>query len=267
MEYSCEKPETRKETPLKIARYIHESRVNFGIVEDGQVQELKSPPFSGIESSQKSYPLTNVIMLPPVEPTKIIGVGLNYADHARELGLKPPETPPLFMKPPSSLIAHGEEITYPRASVELNYEAELAIICGTRCKDVSIESARHNIFGYTCANDITARDLQRLDGQWTRAKGFDTFCPLGPFTSTDLNPNNLRVELKLNGQLRQSSTTKNMIFSCSEIFSYVSHIMTLNPGDVILTGTPPGVGFLKVGDAVEVEIENIGVLSNTVQHF
>ncbi len=249
---------------MKIARYLYKRHIHFGVVEGDSIEELEKTPFTGIKPAGRSYPLAAVELLPPVEPSKILAVGLNYADHARELGLKLPDEPVLFSKPPSSLLPHGGEIIYPRMSAEVDYEAELAIIIGAQCRWLSPEEAPANILGYTCANDVTARDLQRLDGQWTRAKGFDTFCPLGPFISTDEDVCGRRIELRLNGQLRQSSSTDHMIFSCFRLVSFISQVMTLYPGDVILTGTPPGVGQLRVGDEVEVEIEGLEVLRNRV---
>ncbi len=249
---------------MRIARYLYKRHIHFGIVEDGNIEELEKTPFTGIKSAGRSYPLAEVELLSPVEPSKILAVGLNYLDHARELGLKTPDEPVLFSKPPSALLPHGGDIVYPRMSAEVDYEAELAIVMGAQCRLLTPEEAAAHILGYTCANDVTARDLQRLDGQWTRAKGFDTFCPLGPYISTDEDVCGRRIELRLNGQLRQSSSTEHMIFSCAEVVSFVSHIMTLYPGDVILTGTPPGVGQLRVGDEVEIEIEGMDVLRNKV---
>ncbi len=249
---------------MKIARYLYKRHIHFGIVEDDVISELEKTPFTGIKTTGNSYPLADVELLPPVEPSKILAVGLNYADHARELGLKLPDEPVLFAKPPSSLLAHGGDIVYPRMSAEVDYEAELAIIMKDQCRALTPEEAPAHIFGYTCGNDVTARDLQRIDGQWTRAKGFDTFCPLGPFISTDEDVCGRRIELRLNGTLRQSSSTDHMIFNCADVVSFVSHIMTLYPGDVILTGTPPGVGQLRVGDEVEIEIEGMDVLRNRV---
>ena len=191
-------------------------------------------------------------------------MGLNYFDHANELQMKIPDEPLIFMKPPSALIAHNDNIIYPKMSKQLDYEAELAVIIKNRIKDIEPEDVLVNILGYTCFNDVTARDLQKKDEQWTRAKSFDTFAPVGPFISTELNPDNLEIRLYKNGQLMQDSSTSNMIFKVDKIVSYISKIMTLFPGDIIATGTPPGVGQLKAGDIVEVEIEGIGVLKNKV---
>jgi 2-keto-4-pentenoate hydratase/2-oxohepta-3-ene-1,7-dioic acid hydratase in catechol pathway len=197
-------------------------------------------------------------------PTKIIAIGLNYLDHAKELNMEIPEYPLIFMKPPTAAIGDGEIIIYPPQTQELHYEGELGIVIGKKARNVSIEEAKDYIAGYTCANDVTARDLQRLDGQWTRSKSFDTFCPLGPRIAEDIDPTNLTIATRVNGVIKQNSNTNQMIFNAFKLVSFVSAIMTLLPGDVISTGTPPGVGELRVGDVVEVEIEGIGILRNTV---
>jgi len=189
------------------------------------------------------------------KPTKIIAVGLNYIDHAKELKMPIPDEPIIFLKPPTAVISHKDKIIYPKGVKQLDYEAELAVVM----KD------KKHILGYTCANDVTARDLQRKDVQWTRSKSFDTFCPLGPRVVKNVDPNNLEIKLYLNGKLKQSSHTSNMIFRVEELVSFISKIMTLCPGDVILTGTPPGVAPMKIGDVVEVEIEGIGKLTNFVK--
>lgn len=199
-----------------------------------------------------------------INPTKIIAIGLNYLDHAKELKMDIPDHPLIFMKPSTTIIGSGDAIIFPPQTKELNYEGELAVIIKEKVKNVSKDEARRFIAGYTCANDVTARDLQRIDGQWTRAKSFDTFCPLGPRIVSDINPKNLPIITRVNGSVKQSSNTKNMIFDVFELVSFISEIMMLLPGDVIITGTPPGVGAIKVGDVVEVEIEGIGVLKNTV---
>jgi 2-keto-4-pentenoate hydratase/2-oxohepta-3-ene-1,7-dioic acid hydratase in catechol pathway len=197
-------------------------------------------------------------------PTKIIAIGLNYLDHAKELNMEIPEYPLIFMKPPTAVIGDGEIIIYPPQTQELHYEGELGIVIGKKARNISIEAAKQYIAGYTCANDVTARDLQRMDGQWTRSKSFDTFCPLGPRIVKDVDPTNLAIATRVNGVTKQSSNTNQMIFNASKLVSFISAIMTLLPGDVISTGTPPGVGELRVGDVVEVEIEGIGILRNTV---
>jgi 2-keto-4-pentenoate hydratase/2-oxohepta-3-ene-1,7-dioic acid hydratase in catechol pathway len=200
-------------------------------------------------------------------PTKIIAIGLNYLDHAKELNMDIPEYPLIFMKPPTTVIGDRETIVYPIQTRELHYEGELGIVIGKKARNVSEEGAKRYIAGYTCANDVTARDLQRLDGQWTRSKSFDTFCPLGPRIVKDIDPTNLAIATRVNGVTKQKSNTNQMIFNAYKLVSFISAIMTLMPGDVISTGTPPGVGELRLGDVVEVEIEKIGVLTNPVDRM
>lgn len=197
-------------------------------------------------------------------PSKIVAVGLNYRDHARELKMDLPGYPLIFMKPSTSVIGDGDPIVFPAQTQELHYEGELGIVMGKRARNVPVGEAGDFIAGYTCANDVTARDLQRLDGQWTRAKSFDTFCPLGPRVASDIDPTTLEIMTRVNGEVRQRSTTANMVFDVYDLVSFISGIMTLLPGDVIITGTPPGVGSLLPGDTFEVEIEGIGILTNTV---
>jgi 2-keto-4-pentenoate hydratase/2-oxohepta-3-ene-1,7-dioic acid hydratase in catechol pathway len=199
-----------------------------------------------------------------IKPSKIICVGLNYKDHAKELKMDIPKYPILFMKPPSALIFNNDPIIYPPQTKELHYEAELAVVIKDRIKNIKKEEALKHVLGFTCGNDVTARDLQRKDGQWTRAKSFDSFCPVGPKIVKDIDPDKLDIKLLLNGEVKQSSNTSNMIFKVDYLVSFISQVMTLNPEDVILTGTPPGVGAMKMGDMVEIEIEGIGKLSNKV---
>ena len=198
------------------------------------------------------------------QPTKIIAIGLNYHDHAKELNMVVPDYPLIFLKPPSSVIGSGETIVYPAQTEELHYEGELAVVIKDTARNVSPGEARSYIAGYSCANDVTARDLQRKDGQWTRSKSFDTFCPLGPRIVSDIDPTNSEIMTRVNGVIKQHLNTNNMIFNVYKLVSFVSGIMTLFPGDVIITGTPPGVGSIQVGDEVEIEIEGIGVLRNIV---
>ncbi|MFC1559544.1 fumarylacetoacetate hydrolase family protein [Candidatus Margulisiibacteriota bacterium] len=198
-------------------------------------------------------------------PGKIIAVGLNYKDHARELKMHIPGEPIIFMKPNTAVIGHMDDIIYPKMSAHVDYEAELAVIIKEKAKNISEKEAKKYIFGYTCANDVTARDLQKKDGQWTRAKSFDTFCPLGPVVVDKINPDKLSIKMYLNGEVVQNSNTSNMIFNVSKIVSFISSVMTLLPGDVILTGTPAGIGKLKPGDMAEVEISGIGKLTNQVE--
>jgi 2-keto-4-pentenoate hydratase/2-oxohepta-3-ene-1,7-dioic acid hydratase in catechol pathway len=203
-------------------------------------------------------------MINMFKPSKIIAVGLNYHDHAKEMGMAIPDHPILFMKPPTAVIKNGEAIVYPPQSKNVHYEGELAVVIKDKIRNISVKEAGKHIKGYTCANDVTARDLQNIDGQWTRAKSFDTFCPLGPSIVTDLDPTNLNIQTRVNGKIKQNSKTKNMIFNVFEVVSFISSVMTLLPGDIIITGTPTGIGPLEPGDTVEVEIEGIGVLKNNV---
>jgi 2-keto-4-pentenoate hydratase/2-oxohepta-3-ene-1,7-dioic acid hydratase in catechol pathway len=197
-------------------------------------------------------------------PSKIILVGLNYRDHARELGMPIPREPVIFLKPPTALIGHTMNIVYPAGVKRLDYEAELALVIKKEAKDLSPERVKDYIAGYTCLNDVTARDLQKRDGQWTRAKSFDTFCPVGPVLKAGLDVSDVRIRSYLNGQCKQDSTTAHLIFSVPELVSFISHVMTLIPGDIIATGTPAGVGPMKPGDIIEIEIEGIGRLRNRV---
>lgn len=213
-----------------------------------------------------SVDLANVRLLPPCAPTKIVCVGRNYPEHARELGNEVPAEPLIFMKPPSSLIASGDDIVYPAASQRVDYEGELGVIIGRRCRNVSRGDAMEHVLGYTCVNDVTARDLQKKDGQWTRGKGFDTFCAVGPVmvSKEELSLENLRLKTTVDGAVKQDGAVRDMLFPVDVIISYVSGFMTLEPGDLIATGTPPGVGPMQPGSTVLVEIEGIGVLRNTV---
>lgn len=197
-------------------------------------------------------------------PSKIIAVGLNYIDHARELRMDIPKEPLIFIKPPTTVIGHLENIVYPPSVTRLDYEAELAVVIKKKAKDVPVGKAKEYILGYTCLNDVTARNLQAKDGQWTRAKSFDTFCPVGPHVVTDTDPADLKIELFLNNELKQSSSTKNQIFGPEYLLSFISKVCTLQPGDIIATGTPAGVGPMTTGDSVEVRIETIGSLKNRV---
>lgn len=215
-----------------------------------------------IKQMKMSYSLDDIQFAPPSNPSKIVCVGLNYKDHAEELNMEIPYEPKIFLKPSSSIIPCNANIRYPEMSNEVDYEAELAIVISKAGKNIEMEEAHEYIGGYTILNDVTARDLQREDEQWTRAKSFDTFCPIGPFIETEMNPMNQDISLSINGEIKQASNTKNMIFSTEELVEFISNIMTLNPGDIIATGTPAGVGSMEVGDMVEINIEDIGTLKN-----
>ena len=236
--------------------------VKYGVVDGGTVYET-SGPFSE-DHAGASFSLTKVRLLPPSWPTKIVCVGRNYADHAKELGNEPPEQPIIFMKPHSSLRAHGDTVVYPRISTHVSYEGELGVIIGTRASNVNAKQANQYIFGYTCVNDVTARDLQKSDPMWTRAKGFDTFCPVGPWIvpKDEVEFGQIRVRTYINDDLKQDGSVKDMLFDVGAIIEYVSEFMTLEPGDLIATGTPPGVGAVAPGSEMQVLIEGIGTLQN-----
>jgi 2-keto-4-pentenoate hydratase/2-oxohepta-3-ene-1,7-dioic acid hydratase in catechol pathway len=250
---------------MKIARFKKDDAVSYGIIEGNKIFRITGYIFDDFKKTDKVFEINEVKLLTPVEPSKIVAIGLNYKDHARELNLPIPQEPILFLKAPTSIIADQESITYPSCVGQLDYEAELGIIIKKKAKDVPVKKAKEYILGYTCTNDVTARDLQTKDGQWARSKSFNTFCPLGPFIVTnDIDPNNLDIKLYLNGVLKQSSNTNNFIFSVEQLVSFISNIMTLLPGDVISAGTPSGVGPMTIGDEVVVSIENIGKLTNYV---
>lgn len=252
---------------MKVLRFLTEDQVKYGVLEDGaQVREITGNIYEPFEMNNNIYNLGEIQLLAPCEPSKIICVGLNYKAHIDEFNrdsYEIPEEPVLFMKPPTSVTGPGSEVDLPPDSSQIDFEGELAVVIGKKSRYIEPEHVEDIIFGYTCANDVTARDLQRKDGQWTRGKGFDTFAPLGPWIETSLDARNLRIQLYLNEELRQDSYTGNMIFPVPKLISFISRVMTLLPGDVILTGTPHGVGQMKEGDKVKVVIEGIGVLENT----
>ncbi len=250
---------------MRFARLLYEDEEYFGIIRGDDITLLEGDIFDYFSETNIHVPLDNAKLLPPCEPTKIVAVGLNYADHAKEMGDAIPKFPALFIKPSSSVIGHGDDIIYPPMSKQVDYEAELAIVIGKTASYVSEGEAKNYIFGYTCLNDVTARDLQKTDPQWTRAKGFDTFAPIGPWIETELNPDNAEIKLMLNGEIKQHSNTSNFIFKTNTLVSKISEIMTLYPGDIITTGTPSGIGPMKPGDTVEVDIDGIGILKNTIK--
>ena len=288
---------------MRIARFSHAGEVSYGLVlpgesdgalrasgaaaggpangsssargaaqpDDGQlmIAQLAGHPFGGrpedIKLTGIRFTLSDVRLLAPMLPSKVICIGKNYADHAREMGGEPPPEPVIFLKPSTSVCGHGDPIFRPVAiSERIDFEGELAVVIGRLCSQVPAEMAASVIFGYTCANDVTARDLQARDGQWARAKGFDTFCPLGPWIETDVDPSDLALTTELNEQVRQSSRTSLLLHGVPALIEHVSQVMTLLPGDVLLTGTPAGVGPLQHGDEVAVTIESIGTLRNRV---
>ena len=227
--------------------------------------EIEGNVFGAYKRKEVQTPLAEVRLLPPSQPTKIVCVGRNYVDHARELGNDVPKIPLIFMKPPSSIIADKETIILPPQSKQVEHEGELVVVIGKRGKNIIAEEASDYIFGYTVGNDVTARDLQRTDELWTRAKGFDTFCSFGPWIDTEFDPSDAVVTCRVNGQMRQMASTRDMVFNIGVLIAYISSIMTLEPGDLIFTGTPAGVGALKDGDEVVVEIEGLAKLSNPVK--
>lgn len=232
-------------------------------IKDGKMRGGSYSAENGIISGGEVLTLEDVELLAPCQPSKIVCVGLNYTEHAHELKMELPSEPILFLKPPSAVLAPGKEIVYPPSCRQMDYEGELGVVIGKRCKSVSADEAEKYILGYTCFNDVTARDLQRKDGQWTRAKSFDTFAPFGPWIAK-VDPSNAAIRTRVNGEVKQKSSTSDLIFSVPKLVEFISNVMTLEPGDVIATGTPPGVGSLQKGDTLEVEIEGIGVLRNTV---
>jgi 2-keto-4-pentenoate hydratase/2-oxohepta-3-ene-1,7-dioic acid hydratase in catechol pathway len=255
---------------VRIARYSHDGEVKFGVVEgetaSGAVllADIAGHPFGPITFSGERRPLDSVRLLPPVLPSKVVAIGKNYAEHASEMGGDVPEQPLVFLKPSTSVVGSGDVIAYPPSSSRVDYEGELAVVIGRLCRDVPLSRAGEVVFGYTCANDVTARDQQATDGQWSRAKGYDSFCPLGPWIETELSPDDLRVTTTLNGEVKQDGRTAQIVHKIPALITYITACMTLLPGDVILTGTPAGVGPMEIGDEVAVEIEGIGRLVNTV---
>jgi 2-keto-4-pentenoate hydratase/2-oxohepta-3-ene-1,7-dioic acid hydratase in catechol pathway len=256
-------------TPVRIARFATPAgALSWGVVEGGDaptVAAIEGHPFASIRFTGDRWALPDVRLLSPVLPSKVVAVGRNYADHAAELGNDVPKTPLLFLKPSTSVIGTGDVIRLPADSAQVEHEAELAVVIGVPAKDVTAEQAGEHILGYTAANDVTARDQQRADVQFTRAKGYDSFCPLGPWIETVLDPSDLRVTATVNGAVKQDGRTKQMVHDVPALIAFVSQIMTLLPGDVILTGTPAGVGPIQAGDTVSIDIEGIGTLTNEVR--
>ena len=257
---------------MRISRFTVENEIHYGVVqgegEDQVVVPIAGDPFyNGIQPIEgASWKVQDVRLLAPVIPrSKIVCVGRNYADHAAEMGNELPTSPMLFFKPNTSVVGPGDPVTLPSWTERVSYEAELAVVIGRICKDVPAEKADEVIFGYTAANDLTARDAQETDGQWARAKGFDGSCPLGPWIETELDPSDLRIASRVDGQTKQDSSTAQMVFSVAEIIAYASAAFTLLPGDVILTGTPAGVGQVDEGDRIEVEVEGIGTLATMLR--
>jgi 2-keto-4-pentenoate hydratase/2-oxohepta-3-ene-1,7-dioic acid hydratase in catechol pathway len=272
------------EWDVRIARFAAGGEVAYGVVGEAResgprgggsragqlmIAELAGHPFGGgqggIRFTGASYPLAGVRLLAPVLPSKVVAVGKNYAAHAREMGGEPPAEPVIFLKPSTAVCGPGDQVSYPaKLTQRVDYEGELAVVIGRLCRDVAADEAAAVVFGYTCANDVTARDLQARDGQWARAKGFDTFCPLGPWIETEADPADLELTTVVNGEVRQHARTSQLLHGVPALIAYASSVMTLLPGDVLLTGTPAGVGPLADGDEVSVTIEGIGTLTNEV---
>ena len=251
---------------MRICRFSKGDATVTGRVEGNKIHVCGGSPLSPGDPSGEVVPLADVRLLAPLVPGKIIGIGRNYADHAREFGnVAPTEEPMIFLKPPSSILSPGQTILMPAVSQRVDHEAELGVVIGRRASRLpeDVDPLAY-VLGYTCVNDVTARDLQKKDVQFTRAKGFDTFCPMGPWIETELDPDHSVVEARVNGQIRQSASTANMIFPVAFLVRYLSHVMTLEPGDLIASGTPAGVGPLAAGDLVEVEVSGVGTLSNPV---
>lgn len=252
---------------MRIARFVHRDEFHYGVVQDETITVLANDPlYAGIVPTTETLKLDDVRLVTPVLPrSKVIGVGRNWAAHAEELGNEIPTTPLLFFKPNTAVVGPDEPVMLPDWTEEVSYEAELAVVIGRIAKDVPIDRVDEVIFGYTVGNDLTARDTQRAEDQWARAKGFDGSCPLGPWIETELDPDELQIRSWVDGQLRQDGNTEDMIFDVATLVSYISEAFTLLPGDVILTGTPAGVGEIDDGQVVECEIEGIGTLSTTVR--
>lgn len=252
---------------MKIARFSHNDAIQYGILDEQELVVLAGDPmFAGFETTGERVPLADAALLAPVIPrSKVVCVGKNYHDHAAEMGGTAPEEPLLFLKPNTAVIGPGDTIVRPTLSEQTDHEGELAVVIGRIAKNVRAADALDYVFGYTVANDVTARDLQRKDGQWTRGKGFDTFCPLGPVIETEFDDADATIQTRVNGEVRQSAPLSEMIHSVADIIEYASAVFTLLPGDVILTGTPAGVGPFVAGDTVEVEVSGIGILRNAVR--
>lgn len=243
-----------------------DEEIRSGIISGETIEETENifDNEGEIIKTGNTFELRSVILLCPTYPTKALCVGLNYKDHIEEMKLVTPTSPVIFMKPSTAALDPEGEIIRPEMSSRVDYEAELAVVIKKECRNVSEAEAKDYILGYTCANDVTARDLQDKNGQWTVCKGFDTFMPLGPYISDEVDPTNLKIESRLNGKVMQKSNTKNLLFTCDYLVSYLSKVMTLIPGDVILTGTPSGIHGMEAGDVIEIEIEGLGILRNTV---
>ena len=249
---------------MKFVRFLSNAKPVYGIVEGNTVRQIEGSPFTEYAVTTISHDLANLKILPPCEPSKIVCLALNYRKHAAELGKGLPPEPELFIKPSTAVVGHGDNIIYSRETSKVGFEAELGVVIKKTAKNVPEDKVCDYIAGYTCFNDVSARDIQKREGHRTRAKSFDTFAPLGPFLVMEIDPSNLQIRSYLNGSVRQSSTTADLIFDVKTMVSFISRSMTLLPGDVIGTGTPENVGLMVPGDVIEIEIENVGRLKNTI---
>ncbi len=249
---------------MRIVRFAVDSRVKYGVLDTKSIQAIEGQPFRHIKLTDQYYKRSQVQLLAPCTPSKIVAVGLNYYSHAKELDSPLPNAPLLFLKPSTAVIGPEDNIVYPATPARVDYEGELAVVMKKPVWQVSTEEALDYVLGYTCFNDVTARDLQRQDGQWTRAKSFDTFAAVGPWIETELDPANVVLETYLNGELKQRGNTNDLIYPVPELINFISNVMTLLPGDIIATGTPSGIGPMQPGDTVEIKIESIGTLKNYV---
>jgi len=249
---------------MKIVRFAIDNKVHYGILQGEYVQGIEEEPYRDLKPSDQFYLLSNVKLLSPCTPSKIVALGLNYHSHAKEVNIPPPNAPLIFLKPSTAVIGTEENISYPSTSHRVDYEGELGVVIKKPVWLVSVEDAMDYVLGYTCFNDVTARDLQYQNKQWTRAKSFDTFAAVGPCIETELDPGNVVVETYLNGELKQHANTGDLIYSVPELINFISHVMTLLPGDIIATGTPSGIGPMYPGDTVEIKIDGIGTLRNYV---
>lgn len=251
----------------QFVRFLWQGGEYWGAREDNLVRRWSGPPYDGGRVTERTYPVAEVRWLPPVVPSKIIAVGLNYAPHVAESASADtiPEEPVIFLKPPTALVGPGDAIVLPDGVDRVDYEGELGIVIGAGGHFISPAEAMNHVWGWTIVNDVTARHLQKKDKQWTRAKGFDTFCPVGPWVQTGVDVSRSGLTTRLNGTIRQQGSADQMIFPVAQLISFISGVMTLHPGDLISTGTPAGVGPLAAGDHIEIEIEGIGTLANTVR--
>ena len=250
---------------MRIVRYQTKNEApRYGWILESKVGPIEGDIYGAYRRLEAETPLAEVKLLAPARPSKIIGIGRNYAEHAREHAAEVPRVPLIFLKPPSSIINPGDPILLPPQSQQIEHEAELVVVIGKRGRNLIAEEAHKFVFGYTIGNDVSARDLQKADGQWTRAKGFDTFCPFGPWIDTGFDPSDAIITCRVNGQPRQMGSTRDMVFNVNMLIAFISSVMTLEAGDIIFTGTPAGVGPLHPGDSVEIEIEGLGKLVNPV---